>query len=71
VVIVDELNSAFGRCRYASVLRREGGYFVLRNCHLDRIEPFIRGTSKIEFIEDNPTLLRERFMIEAAQRAIE
>ena len=75
VVVVDELNSTFGEClvmlQCSSV---KGGCFILRNyLTRDRIEPLIRGTclEKFEFAEDNPTLLRERFITEAAQQETE
>jgi selenocysteine-specific translation elongation factor len=74
VVIVDELNSFFGECLVMLQCSNvKGGYFILRNyLSKDRIEPLIKGTclEKFEFIEDNPTLLRERFIIEAAQQTI-
>ena len=72
VVIVDELNSTFGEClvmlQCSSV---NGGYFILRNyLSREKIEPLIKGTclEKFEFIEDNPILLRERCITEAAQQ---
>jgi selenocysteine-specific translation elongation factor len=72
VVVVDELNSAFGECLVMLQCSNvKGGYFILKNyLSKDRIEPLIKGTclERFEFIEDNPTLLRELFIIEAAQQ---
>jgi len=73
VVVVDELNSTFGECLV--MLQCAGvtsGYFVLRNyLSQEKIIPLLNGTSleKFEFIEDNPTVLKERCLIEAAQKA--
>jgi len=72
VIIVDELNSTFGECLVMLQCSNvKGGYFILRNyLTKDRIEPLIRDTclEKFEFVEDNPTLLRERLISEAAQQ---
>lgn len=72
VVIVDELNSTFGECLVMLQCSNvRGGYFILRNyLSKDRIEPLIKSTclEKFEFIEDNPALLRERLLTEAAQQ---
>ena len=71
IVVVDELNAAFGEC--AVILQCSGmnkGYFVLRNYMTrEKIAPLIKGTNleNFEFIEDNPTLLREKLLAEAAQ----
>jgi selenocysteine-specific translation elongation factor len=70
LVVVDELNSTFGECLVMLQCSNvNGGYFILRNyLSREKIEPLIRGTclERFEFIEDNPTLLRERFITEAA-----
>lgn len=70
LVVVDELNSTFGECLVMLQCSNvRGGCFVLRNyLTRDKVEPLIRGTclEKFEFAEDNPTLLRERFITEAA-----
>jgi selenocysteine-specific translation elongation factor len=73
VVVVDELNSTLGEClvilQCAGVTR---GYFILRNyIPQEKITPLIKGTSleKFEFIEDNPALLKEQCLAEAAQKA--
>ena len=74
VVVVDELNSTVGEClvmlQCAGVTR---GYFILRNyMQQEKITPLITGTSleKFEFIEDNPALLKERCLAEAAQKTV-
>jgi len=74
VVVVDELNSTLGEClvmlQCAGVTR---GYFILRNyIPQEKITPLIKGTSleKFEFIEDNPTLLKEQCLAEAAQKTV-
>jgi len=72
VVIVEELNATFGECLVMLQCSNvNSGYFILRN-YLSRgkIEPMIKGTclENFEFIEDNPILLRERFITEAAQQ---
>jgi selenocysteine-specific translation elongation factor len=74
VIVVDELNSTLGEClvmlQCADVTR---GYFILRNyMHQEKITPLIKGTSleKFEFIEDNPSLLKERCLAEAAQKTV-
>ena len=73
VVVVDELNSTFGeRLVMLQCAGVTSGYFVLRNyIAQEKIIPLLNGTSleKFEFIEDNPTLLKERFLIEAAQKS--
>ena len=74
VVVVDELNSTLGEClvmlQCAGVT---GGYFILRNyIPQEKITPLIKGTSleKFEFIEDNPSLLKEQCLAEAAQKTV-
>ncbi len=72
VVVVDELNSTLGECLV--MLQCAGvtsGYFIIRSyVPQEKITPLIKGTSleKFEFIEDNPTLLKERCLTEAAQK---
>jgi selenocysteine-specific translation elongation factor len=72
VVVVEELNATFGECLVMLQCSNvNSGYFILRNyLSREKIEPLIRGTclEKFEFIEDNPILLRERFITEAAQQ---
>lgn len=71
IVVVDELNAAFGECLVMlQCVNIDGGFFVLRNfITKDRISPLIKGTSleNFEFIEDNPTLLRERLLAQASE----
>jgi selenocysteine-specific translation elongation factor len=74
VVVVDELNSTLGEClvmlQCAGVTR---GYFILRNyIPQEKFTPLIKGTGleKFEFIEDNPTLLKEQCLAEAAQKTV-
>jgi len=73
IVVVDELNSTLGECLV--MLQCAGvtsGYFVLRNyIPQEKIRPLLSGTSleKFEFIEDNPSLLKEKFLIDASQKA--
>ncbi len=75
IVVVDELNLTFGET--AVMLQCcdvKGGYIILRNyLTKEKVEPFIKGTSleKFEFIEDNPSILRERLLTEAAQENCE
>ena len=72
IVVVDELNSTFGEC--VVMLQCSGvssGYIVLRNyLTQEKIEPLIKDTvlEKFEFVEDNPTALRERLLDEASQK---
>ncbi len=71
VVVVDELNAAFGESLVMLQCSNiQNGFFVLRNyLTKDRIIPFIKGTSldKFKFVEDNPAALKERLLIEASQ----
>lgn len=73
IVVVDELNSTLGECLV--MLQSAGvtnGCFVLRNyIPQEKITPLIKGTSleKYEFTEDNPALLKEYCLTEAAQKA--
>ena len=72
VVVVDELNAPFGECLVMlQCARINSGYFVLRNyLPREKVEPLIKGTNleKYEFIEDNPTLIREQCLAEAAKQ---
>jgi len=72
IVVVDEINAAFGEClvmlQCADI---KSGYMILRNyIPKEKIEPFIKGTSleKFEFITDDPALLREQLLAEAAKQ---
>ena len=72
IVVVDELNATFGEC--VVILQCSGvnkGYFVLRNyLTREKIAPLIKRTNleNFEFVEDNPTLLREKLLAETAQQ---
>jgi selenocysteine-specific translation elongation factor len=72
VVVVDELNSTFGECLVMlQCAKVTSGYFVLRNyLSREKVKPLIEGTSleKYEFIEDNPTLIREQCLTQAAHK---
>ena len=72
IVVVDELNSTFGECLVMlQCARVTSGYFVLRNyLPQEKILPLINGTclEKFEFAEDNPALLTEHCLTEAAQK---
>jgi selenocysteine-specific translation elongation factor len=71
VVVVDELNATFGECLVMlNCSKVDGGYFVLRNyLPRDKVEPLIKGThlEKFEFVEDNPALLKEKLLSDAAR----
>jgi selenocysteine-specific translation elongation factor len=71
IVIVDDLNATLGECLVMlSCSNVESGYFVLKNyVPREKIEPLIKGTSleKFEFVEDNPLLLKEKLLGEAAR----
>jgi selenocysteine-specific translation elongation factor len=72
IVVVDELNATLGEslvmlqcCGISS------GYFVLRNyIPKEKIEPIIKGTilEKFEFVPDDPNLIREKLLNDAAQQ---
>ena len=71
LVVVDELSATFGE--QLVMLQCSGiksGYFVLRNyIPKEKIEPLIKGTSieGFEFVNDDPNMLREKLLAEAAQ----
>lgn len=71
VVVVDELNAMFGECLVMlNCSNVTGGYFVLRNyLPKEKVQPLIKGTKleKFEFIEDNPAILKEKLLDDAAQ----
>ncbi len=71
IVIVEELNSTLGECLVMlQCCNVASGYFILRNClSREKIEPLIKGTclEKFEFIEDNPSMLREECLTDASQ----
>ncbi len=71
VVVVDQLNSTFGECLVMlNCCDIDGGFFVLRNyLTRDKVLPLVKGTplERFEFVEDNPTFLKEQLLNEAAQ----
>jgi selenocysteine-specific translation elongation factor len=71
LVVVDELNATFGeQLVMLQCSDIQSGYLVLRNyIPKEKIEPFLKGTSldKFEFINDDPNLIREKLLAEAAQ----
>ena len=71
VVIVDELNATFGECLVMLQCSNiKSGFFVLRNyLTKDKVLPLVKGTSleMFEFVEDNPAILKEQLLNEAAQ----
>jgi selenocysteine-specific translation elongation factor len=72
IVVVDEINSAFGECLVMLQCSDiKSGYFVLRNyVPKEKIEALIKGTSleKFEIIADDPNSLREKLLVEASQQ---
>jgi len=70
IVVVDELNATFGECLVMlNCAGVEGGFFVLRNfLTREKVEPLVKDTAleKFEFIEDNPTFMKEKLLCEAA-----
>jgi selenocysteine-specific translation elongation factor len=72
IVVVDNIDATFGEClvmlQCANV---KNGYFVLRNyIPKEKIQPLVKGTSleNFEFMADDPTVLREKLLAEAAKR---
>ncbi len=72
VVAVDEVNAQLGECIVMlQVAGIESGYFVLRNyVPKEKILPLIKGTSleKFEIVNDDPILIREQLLAEAAKQ---
>lgn len=71
IVIIDELNATLGECLVMlNCSNVDSGFFVLRNyLPKEKVQPLIKGTplEKFEFIEDNPTLIKEKLLNEATQ----
>lgn len=71
IVVIDQLDATFGESLVmlqCSDVR--SGYIILRNyLAKEKIEPLIKGTSleKYEFLTDDPNLLREKLLAEAAK----
>jgi len=72
VVVVDQIDATFGECLVMlQCAKVQKGYFMLRNyIPKEKIEPLIKGTSleKFEFLSDDPTVLRELLLAEAAKQ---
>jgi selenocysteine-specific translation elongation factor len=70
IVVVDELNATLGECLVMlNCTGVNSGFFVLRNyLPKEKVEPLIKGTplEKYEFVDDNPALLTEKLLNEAA-----
>jgi selenocysteine-specific translation elongation factor len=72
IVVVDQIDATFGECLVMlQCIEVRSGYFVLRNyVPKERIEPLIKGTGleNFEFLADDPTVLREKLLAEAAKQ---
>ncbi len=72
IVVVDQIDATFGECLVMlQCANMKKGYFILRNyVPKEKIEPLIKGTSleKYEFLSDDPTVLREKLLAEAAKQ---
>jgi selenocysteine-specific translation elongation factor len=72
LIVVDELNASFGeQLVMLQCSDIKSGYFVLRNyIPKEKIEPLIKGTNleNFEFVADDPNLIREKLLAEAAQQ---
>ncbi len=73
IVVVDELSATLGeQLVMLQCSDITGGYFILRNyIPKEKIEPLIKGTSleKFEFLNDDPNVLREKLLSEAAAQS--
>lgn len=71
IVVVDEVNATFGECLVMLQCSNiQSGYIILRNyIPKEKIQPLIKGTSleKFEIINDDPILIREQLLAEAAK----
>jgi selenocysteine-specific translation elongation factor len=71
LVVVDELNATFGeQLVMLQCSDIKSGYFILRNyIPKEKIESLIKGTNieGFEFLNDDPTQLREKLLAEAAK----
>jgi len=72
IVVVDEINATFGESLVMLQCSDiKSGYIILRNyIPKEKIQPLIKGTSleKFEFINDDPNLIREKLLLEAAEQ---
>lgn len=71
VVVVDELNATLGECLVMLQCSNiSSGFLILRNfIHKEKIQPLLKSTSleNFELMDDNPNVLREKLLTEAAQ----
>ncbi len=72
IVVVDKIDATFGEClvmlQCANINKV---YFILRNyIPQEKIQPLVKGTSleQFEFLSDDPTVLREKLLEEAAKQ---
>jgi selenocysteine-specific translation elongation factor len=72
IIVVDQLDATLGESLVMLQCSNiKGGYIVLRNyLPKEKIEPLIKGTTleKFEFLPDDPNLLREKLLAEAAKQ---
>ncbi len=72
IIVVDQIDATFGECLVMLQCSEiKSGYFILRNyIPKEKIEPLLKGTSleKFEFVSDDPTILREKLLAEAAKQ---
>ena len=70
IVVVDELNATFGECLVMlNCTGINSGFFILRNyVPKEKVQPLIKGTAleNFEFVDDNPALMTEKLLKEAA-----
>jgi len=71
IVAIDELNATLGESLVMlQCCGVNSGYFVLRNyMPREKVESLVKGTvlEKYEFVDDNPAILNEALLAEAAQ----
>jgi selenocysteine-specific translation elongation factor len=72
IIVVDEVNATFGESLVMLQCSDiKSGYIILRNyIPKEKIQSLIKGTSleKFEFINDDPNLIREKLLLEAAEQ---
>ena len=72
VIVVDELNAALGESLVMlQCCGVESGYIILRNyVPKEKVETLVKGTivERYEFLPDDPNVLRERLLEEAAKQ---
>ncbi len=71
IVVVDELSATLGeQLVMLQCSDIKSGYIILRNyIPKEKIEPLLKGTAleKFEFVNDDPNMLREKLLAEAAE----